>query len=129
VSVFGIFLLRQFFLQIPRDLFDAARIDGAGHPRYLRSVVLPLSYPAVVTIAMFTFVWSWDEFKWPLLVTRDSSMRVIGVGLQQFMAGEGGTNTQFLMALATLVVVPVLLCYLVTQKYFATSIITTGLKG
>jgi ABC-type glycerol-3-phosphate transport system permease component len=129
VSVFGIFLLRQFFLQIPRDLFDAARIDGAGHFRYLRSVVIPLSYPAIVTIALFTFVWSWDEFKWPLLVTRDSNMRVLGVGLQQFMAGEGGTNTQLLMALATLVVVPVLVFYLFTQKYFATSIITTGLKG
>lgn len=129
VSVFGIFLLRQFMLQIPKDLYDAARIDGAGHLRYLRSVVLPLSAPAVVTIALFTFVWSWDEFKWPLLVTRDSSMRVIGVGLQQFMASEGGTNTQYLMALAALVVAPVLLAYLFTQKYFSEAIIATGIKG
>ena len=107
VSVFGIFLLRQFFLQIPRDLFDAARIDGAGHLRYLVSVVVPISYPAVVTIALFTFIWSWDEFKWPLLVTRDSNMRVLGVGLQQFLVGDGGTNAQLMLALATLVVIPV----------------------
>ena len=129
VSVFGIFLLRQFFLQIPRDLYDAARIDGAGHLRYLRSIVIPVSYPAVITIALFTFIWAWDEFKWPLLVTRDSSMRVIGVGLQQFMAGEGGTNSQLMMALATIVVVPVLIFYFVTQKHFAEAIITSSVKG
>jgi multiple sugar transport system permease protein len=74
-------------------------------------------------------VWSWDEFKWPLLVTRDSSMRVLGVGLQQFMAGEGGNSAQLLMALATLVVVPILGFYFLTQKYFADAIITTGIKG
>src|SRR5579883_1740047 len=129
VSVFGIFLLRQFFQQVPRDLFDAAQIDGAGHVQYLRSVMLPLSYPAVITLALFTFIWSWDEFKWPLLVTRDSNMRVIGVGLQQFMVGEGGTNTQLLMALATLVILPVLVFYFMTQKHFAEAILTSGIKG
>jgi ABC-type glycerol-3-phosphate transport system permease component len=129
VSVFGIFLLRQFFLQIPKDLFDAARIDGAGHLRYLIAVVLPVSYPALVTIALFTFIWAWDEFKWPLLVTRDTNMRVIGVGLQQFLVGEGGTNSQLMMALATLVVAPVLGFYFVTQRHFAEAIITSSIKG
>jgi ABC-type glycerol-3-phosphate transport system permease component len=129
VSVFGIFLLRQFFLQIPRDLYDAARIDGAGHLTYLTSVVIPLSSPAVVTIALLSFIWAWDEFKWPLLVTRDTNMRVLGVGLQQFMVGEGGTNTQLLMALATLVVAPVLAAYFFTQRYFTEAIIASGIKG
>ncbi|HEX5417417.1 MAG TPA: carbohydrate ABC transporter permease [Chloroflexota bacterium] len=129
VSVFGIFLLRQFFLQIPRDLFDAARIDGAGHPRYLVSVVVPISYPAVVTIALFTFIWSWDEFKWPLLVTRDSSMRVLGVGLQQFLVSDGGTNTQLMMALATVVVLPVLAIFFVVQRHFTEAIISSSIKG
>jgi ABC-type glycerol-3-phosphate transport system permease component len=128
-SVFGIFLLRQFFMQVPRDLFEAARIDGAGHVQYLWSVMLPLSYPAIVVLALFTFIWAWDEFKWPLLVTRDSSMRVVAVGLQQFMMGEGGTNTHLLMALATLMVAPVLVFYFLTQKHFAEAIITTGIKG
>jgi ABC-type glycerol-3-phosphate transport system permease component len=129
VSVFGIFLLRQFFLQIPRDLFDAAHIDGAGHVQFLRSIALPISYPAVVTIALLTFIGAWDDFKWPLLVTRDSNMRVIGVGLQQFMSGEGGTSSQLLMALATLVVAPVLVGYFLTQKHFTEAIITSGIKG
>ena len=128
-SVFGIFLLRQFFQQVPRDLFDAAMLDGAGHVRYLRSVMLPLSSPAVITLALFTFIWSWDEFKWPLLVTRDSNMRVLGVGLQQFMAGEGGNSAHLLMALATIVVIPVLAFYVVTQKHFTEAIITSGIKA
>ncbi len=129
VSVFGIFLLRQFFLQIPRDLYDAARLDGAGHLVYLTGVVVPLSYPAIVTIALLTFIWAWDEFKWPLLVTRDTNMRVLGVGLQQFLAAEGGTSTQLLMALATLVVLPIHVLYVVTQRYFSEAIISSGIKG
>jgi len=128
-SVFSIFLLRQFFMQIPKDLFDAALIDGAGHLRYLFTIVLPLSKPAVVTTALLNFIWAWDSFKWPLLVTRDSNMRVVAVGLQQFMASEGGTKVQLLMAFATLVVVPVLGFYFITQKYFKEGVITTGIKG
>ena len=78
VSVFSIFLLRQFFMQIPRDLFEAALIDGMGHLRFLVSVVVPLSKPALLTVGLLNFIWAWDAFKWPLLVTRDSSMRVLG---------------------------------------------------
>lgn len=128
-SVFAIFLSRQFFLQIPKDLFDAAVMDGAGHLRYLCSVVLPLSKPAVVTIGLLQFIWAWDEFKWPLLVTRDSGMRVLAVGLQQFMVGEGGTQTHLLMAFATVVVAPVIFAYFLTQRYFTQGFITSGIKG
>jgi multiple sugar transport system permease protein len=128
-SVFGIFLLRQFFLQIPRDLFEAARIDGAGHPRYLIAVVVPLSKSAIVTIALLQFIWEWDSFKWPLLVTRDTNMRVLAVGLQQFMIGEGGTNTHLLMAFSTIVILPVIVFYFLTQKHFREGIVTTGIKG
>jgi len=128
-SVFGIFLLRQFFLQIPKDLFDAAMIDGAGHLRYLWSVVVPLSKPAVITIALLHFIWAWDNFRWPLLVTRDPSMRVLAVGLQQFMVGEGGPNTHLLMAFATGVIAPVIVFYFFTQKHFREGVVTTGIKG
>ena len=128
-SVFGIFLLRQFFLQIPKELFDAALIDGCGHLRYLFTIVLPLSRPAIVTVAMLNFLWSWDSFKWPLLVTRDNSMRVLAVGLQQFLVGEGGTNTQLMMAFAAMVIMPVILFYFFTQRYFTEGIATTGIKG
>jgi len=128
-SVFGIFLLRQFFMQIPRDLFDAALIDGSGHLRYLVKIVLPLSKPALVSVALINFIWAWDSFKWPLLVTRDSNMRVLAVGLQSFLSGEGGTKVQLMMAFSSMVVVPVIVFYFFTQKYFTEGIQTTGLKG
>lgn len=129
VSVFGIFLLRQFFMQIPKDLFDAAQIDGAGHLRYLFSVVVPLSKPAIITTALLNFIWAWDSFKWPLLVTRDSNMRVLAVGMQQFLVGEGGSKVQLMMAFAAMVVVPVIIFYFFTQKYFTEGVISTGIKG
>jgi multiple sugar transport system permease protein len=128
VSVFGIFLLRQFFMQIPRDLYEAAVLDGMGHLRFLWSIVLPLSRPALITLALMTFIWSWDSFKWPLLVTRDTNMRVLAVGLQQFMLGEG-KEVQLLMAFSALVVAPVVVFYFLAQKYFREGIITSGLKG
>ncbi len=128
-SVFGIFLLRQFFMQIPKDLFDAALIDGSGHLRYLITIVMPLSKPALVSVGLMNFIWTWDSFKWPLLVTRDSSMRVLAVGLQQFLVGEGGTKVQLMMAFSAMVVVPVIVFYFFTQKYFTEGITTTGIKG
>jgi ABC-type glycerol-3-phosphate transport system permease component len=129
VSVFGIFLLRQFFMQVPQDLFDAAQIDGAGHLRFLSAIIVPISQPAIITVALLNFIWSWDNFRWPLLVTRDSNMRVLAVGLQQFMVGEGGTQTHLLMAFATMVVLPVLFFYFFTQKTFTEGISKTGIKG
>ena len=129
VSVFGIFLLRQFFLQIPRDLYDAAQLDGAGHLRFLSAITLPLSRPALVTVALLHFIWSWDDFKWPLLVTKDANMRLLAVGLQQFMLGEGGTNVHLLMAGATMTVAPVLIFYFLAQKHFTIGVISTGMKG
>jgi ABC-type glycerol-3-phosphate transport system permease component len=128
VSVFSIFLLRQFFMQIPRDLFEAALIDGMGHLRFLISVVVPLSKPALLTVGLLNFIWAWDAFKWPLLVTRDSSMRVLGIGLQQFMQGQG-TQVHLLMAFAAMVIFPVLILYFLAQKQFREGILNTGLKG
>lgn len=129
VNVVAIFLLRQFFLQIPKELFEAAVVDGMGHIRYLMTIVVPLSKPAILTVALLNFIWSWDSFKWPLLVTRDTSMRVLGVGLQQFKSGEGGSAVQELMVFATLVVIPVLVFYFLLQKQFREAITTSGIKG
>ena len=89
VSVFGIFLLRQFFMQIPRELYEAAVLDGVGHIGFLFRVVLPLSRPILMALGLLTFVWSWDNFKWPLLVTRDSSMRRHGGWPAAVHIGEG----------------------------------------
>ena len=128
VSVFSIFLLRQFFMQIPKDLFEAAMLDGMGHLRFLVSIVVPLSKPALLTVGLLNFIWAWDAFKWPLLVTRDSSMRVLSVGLQQFMQGQG-TQVHLLMAFAAMVIVPVLILYFIAQKQFREGILASGLKG
>ncbi len=128
-SAFGIFLIRQFFMQIPRDLFDAARIDGAGHIRYMTTVMIPLTRPAILTVALFNFIWTWNEFKWAQLVTSDNNMRMISVGLQVFLKGEGGTQTHLAMAVAAMVVAPILVVFFFTQKYFTEGITTTGIKG
>ncbi|MCC6177533.1 MAG: carbohydrate ABC transporter permease [Chloroflexi bacterium] len=128
VNAFGIFLLRQFFLQIPRELFEAAQLDGMGHLRFLASIVLPLSKPALLTIALLSFIWAWDEFRWPLLVTRDSSMRVLPVGLQQFMMGQG-TEVHLLMAFAAMVIAPAVVLYFFAQRYFREGVLSVGIKG
>ena len=91
-------------------------------------IAVPLSKPAMLTVGLLNFIWAWDSFKWPLLVTRDSSMRVLGVGLQQFMQGQG-TQVHLLMAFAAMVVAPILIIYFVAQKHFRTGILTTGMKG
>lgn len=128
-SAFGIFLIRQFFKQVPLDLFEAARIDGAGHIRYMIQVLIPLARPAILTVALFHFIWTWNEFKWAQLVTAQPNMRLISVGLQSFLQAEGGPQTQLAMAVATMVVVPILVLYFFTQRYFTEGITTTGLKG
>jgi len=128
-SAFGIFLIRQFFKQIPLELFDAARIDGAGHIRYMSQVMVPLARPAIMTVALFQFIWTWNEFKWAQLVTQDTNMRMISVGLQNFLQGEGGSQTHLAMAVATMVVAPIVILYFFTQHYFTEGITTTGLKG
>jgi multiple sugar transport system permease protein len=80
-------------------------------------------------VALLNFIWAWDSFKWPLLVTRDSNMRVLAVGLQQFLVGEGGTRTHLMMAFSAMVILPVIIFYFFTQQYFTQGISTTGLKG
>ncbi len=128
-STFSIFLLRQFFRQIPDELWDAARIDGAGHLRFLFQVVVPISRPAVLTTMLLAFVGAWSALQWPILVTTDDSWRPISVALQQYRSMEAGNNTNLLMAAATIALVPVLILYFLTQRYFTRGIATTGLKG
>jgi len=127
-STFSIFLLRQFFLQIPEDLWDAARIDGAGHLRYLWMVVVPISKAAIVTTIIFTFIGTWNALEWPLLVTFSDKWRPISYGLYAFTT-EAGANVNLLMAGSVITLIPVLLLYLVAQRQFTEGIATTGLKG
>jgi ABC-type glycerol-3-phosphate transport system permease component len=128
-STFSIFLLRQFFRQIPDELWDAARIDGAGHLRFLVQIVVPISRAAVMTTVMLSFISTWSALEWPILVTTDETWRPISVALQQFRMAEAGNHTNLLMAAAVIALLPVLLLYFVAQKQFTAGIATTGLKG
>jgi ABC-type glycerol-3-phosphate transport system permease component len=128
-STFGIFLLRQFFKQIPDELWDAAQIDGAGHVRFLFQIVVPVSRAAVMTTILFSFIGTWNALQWPLLVTNDNSWRPIAAGLQQFRSGDVGDQTQYLMAASMVAMLPVLIVYFIAQRQFTEGIVTTGLKG
>jgi multiple sugar transport system permease protein len=127
-TAFSIFLLRQFFLSVPSELQDAARIDGAGHLRFLGSVVLPISVPALVTVAIITFLGSWNAFLWPLIVTNRPDFRPVQVGLNAFRQ-EAGSNYNLLMAASTFVIAPIVVLYLVAQRYLVQGVARTGIRG
>jgi ABC-type glycerol-3-phosphate transport system permease component len=127
-NIFSIFLLRQFFMKIPDELWDAARMDGAGHLRFLVQVCLPISKAPVLTVTIFAFIGAWNAFLWPLLVTTRPDWRPLMVGLWTFVT-EAGPETQLLMAGAVIAVIPILILYFLTQKQFTEGIATTGLKG
>ena len=122
---FFIFLLTQFFRSLPEELAEAARIDGAGEWRTFRSVMLPLSKPALATCALFQFVSTWNDFLGPLLYLNDPNQYTVAYGLQQFQSKNGG-QWILLMAGATLFVVPVVIVFFLAQKSFVQGIATTG---
>ncbi len=126
-NAFSIFLLRQFFQQVPNELWDAARIDGAGHMRFLTQIVLPISTAPIVTVILFAFTGAWNAFSWPLIVS-GRKWRTLMVGLYNFVS-EAGTETQLLMAGAVISLIPIIILYIFTQKQFTQGIATTGLKG
>ncbi|HBG00562.1 MAG TPA: ABC transporter permease [Firmicutes bacterium] len=128
VSVFSIFLLRQFFLSIPHELFEAAVLDGCGKFKYLTAVMLPLSKPALVTVMLFKFIGSWNSFLWVLIMTNTPSMRTIPVGLTYFVS-DVGSYYNYLMAASTFAMAPILILFLLLQKQFIQGIARTGLKG
>jgi ABC-type glycerol-3-phosphate transport system permease component len=127
-SAFSIFLLRQFFSQIPSELWDSAQIDGAGHLRFLLQIVIPLAKPALLTVILFTFIGSWNALAWPILVTTDPEWRPISYGLSSFL-DEAGALVHFQMAGSVITVLPIVILYLFVQKQFTEGIATTGLKG
>ena len=127
-SVFSIFLLRQFFAQIPDELFDAAKIDGAGHFRIITRVVLPLSTAPIMVILVLSFIGTWGALAWPLLVTNSEQWLPISVGLMNFVSDEGGENN-LIMAGSVITIIPILILYFITQKQFTESIARSGLKG
>jgi ABC-type glycerol-3-phosphate transport system permease component len=127
-NAFSIFLLRQFFAQIPDELFDAAQLDGAGHFRFLLQVAIPLSRAPLMVVIVLSLIGSWNALAWPLLVTNSPEWRPIAVGLLSFVQ-EAGQQTNLMMAGAVITIVPVLIVYFITQRQFTESIARSGLKG
>jgi ABC-type glycerol-3-phosphate transport system permease component len=127
-SVFSLFLLRQFFSQIPEELFDAAKMDGAGHLRILWQVVLPLAKAPVMVIVVLSFIGTWNALAWPLLVTNTAEWLPISVGLYDFVQ-DAGSELNLVMAGSVITIVPILILYFLTQKQFTESIARSGLKG
>ena len=127
-GMFNIFLLRQFFRTIPRDLDDAARLDGASPPRILWDIIVPLSRPALITVGIFSFLATWNDFLNPLIYLTDDRKYTLALGLAQF---KGLYNSEWglLMAASTVVLIPTLVLFFIAQRYFIAGIAVTGLKG
>lgn len=127
-NAFFIFLLRQFFLTIPKDLIDAARVDGCSTFRIYWQIVLPLSIPALATVALFTFMWSWNDFMGPLIYVVDEAKYTLSLGLAMFK-GRFASRYGEMMAVSVLLTLPIIVLFFFTQKTFIQGIKTSGMKN
>jgi multiple sugar transport system permease protein len=128
----AVFVFRQFFLQLPEDLFAAARIDGAGELRVLWSIALPLVRPALLTAVLITFIGPWNEFLWPFLITKDSDMQPLAVSLANFMSNVAGRATNpygAILAGACVLAAPAVALFVAFQRHFTSSDLGSGVKG
>jgi multiple sugar transport system permease protein len=128
-SAFNIFLLRQFFMTLPDELCEAARIDGCSEFGIYWRIMLPLARPALTVVALFTFMGVWNDFLGPLVYLQRPQQYTLALGLQTFQSQHGGTEWHLLMAASVLVIVPVLVLFFLTQKTFIQGIATTGMKA
>lgn len=128
VSVFAIFLMRQYFLGIPESYYYSARIDGCSDFKYIWKVMVPISRPAIITIVLLKLIYSWNEFLWPLIVTNTPDMRTLPVGLAVFST-EAGTLYHLLMAASTMIILPILIVYILLKKYIIGGVVRSGVKG
>lgn len=128
----AVIIFRQYFLQLPPDLFSAARIDGAGEFRLLWSIALPLVRPALVTALLLTFIGPWNEFLWPFLITKEASMQPLAVSLANFISNVAASTANpfgAMMAGAVVLAVPAVTLFIVFQRYFTTNDLGSGVKG
>jgi multiple sugar transport system permease protein len=128
-TAFGTFLLRQFFLTIPQDLVDAARVDGASELQIYARIILPLAKPALASLAILAFVWSWNDYETPLVMLQTESRFTIPLGLTRYIDEAGGFSAALIMAGAVSSVVPVVVVFLILQRQFIQALARSGLKG
>jgi multiple sugar transport system permease protein len=125
---FGIFWMRQFFLGMPAELEEAARVDGASRVRVFFAIALPLARPIMAALAVFFFLANWDAFLWPLVAANKEEMRVVQVGISSFV-GEHGSAWNLIMAGSTIAILPTLILFFSLQRFIVRSVKMTGLKG
>ncbi|MBI2297400.1 MAG: carbohydrate ABC transporter permease [Armatimonadetes bacterium] len=128
-GAFNIFLLRQFFMTIPQELSEAARVDGCSEWRIFWRIILPLAKPALAVVALFHFMYVWNDFLGPLIYLQDQRQFTLALGLQAYQSQHGGTEWNMLMAAATIMVLPIIVLFFFAQKTFIQGISVTGLKG
>ncbi|GAU80174.1 carbohydrate ABC transporter permease [Bosea sp. BIWAKO-01] len=126
-EAFGVFMVRQFMVSIPDELIEAARLDGASEMRIFLRIVLPLSKPIIAVLVIFTFMWRWNDFAWPLVVLTDQELFTLPLGLN-LLRGEANPDWGGVMALALISLLPMLLIFLIFQRYLVQGIASTGLK-
>jgi multiple sugar transport system permease protein len=127
-TAFGVFLMRQFFIGIPKELSDAARMDGLGEYRIFAQIMLPLSKPALATLTIFTFVTVWNDFMGPLIYINSEKLKTIQLGLRMFIA-QYSADYALIMAASLVSLVPVILLFLVLQRFFIEGVASSGIKG
>lgn len=127
-SAYGTFLLRQFMLGLPREIDEAAKIDGCGYWRLFSRIILPLTLPGLATLTIFTFMGAWSSLLWPLVTTNSDALRTLPLGLQAFQ-GQYGTEWHLMMAAALLMLLPIVVIFLIGQKYFVQGLTVGSVKG
>lgn len=126
---FGTFLLRQFFLTFPRDLFEAALVDGCGHLRFLWTILVPLSRPALASLGIYAFLQTWNQYFWPLLVTKTSTMQTLQIGISSLRDTEAATAPNFILAGVVLALIPTLFLIYLGQRYIVRGLTSGALRG
>lgn len=126
---FGTFLLRQFFLTFPRDLFEAALVDGCGHLRFLWTILVPLSRPALASLGIYAFLQTWNQYFWPLLVTKTSTMQTLQIGISSLRDTEAATAPNFILAGVVLALIPTLFLIYVGQRHIVRGLTSGALRG
>jgi alpha-1,4-digalacturonate transport system permease protein len=124
----GVFLVRQYLLTVPDELLEAARMDGAGEWKIYWRIILPIAKPILAVLAIFSFMWRWDDFLWPLIVISKPELYTVQLALSNFI-GEYNVDWGSLLAMSTITMIPVLIVFLIFQKQFVQGIVTTGMKG
>lgn len=127
-SAFGIFLLRQYFMQIPEEILEAARLDNAGEFKIMWKIMIPMSMPALATIGLFSFVSHWNEYFWPLVMTDSAAIRPLTLGIAKLRETEGISNWHIIMAGNVMLVVPILIVYLFSSKQIVKAFVYSGIK-